>query len=214
MRVNHSERDRAIRVVRILKREYGIPGTALRFSNPFQLLIATMLSAQCTDARVNAVTPVLFKRFRTPEDFARADVKELEGIIRSTGFYHLKARRIVEASRAIVERFNSRVPASMDDLLSLPGVARKTANLVLSEGFGVVKGIVVDTHVRRLSFRLGFTRSRDPRVIEQDLMTLLPRREWRNISFLLISHGRMVCNALKPKCELCILKRLCPRRGV
>jgi len=213
----HSKKDtgeNAERIIHILKEKYGIPKTALKFSNPLQLLVATMLSAQCTDARVNMVTPVLFSRYKTAGDFANADIRELEQIIRSTGFYHMKAKHIIESARMIVTEFNSKVPDTMENLLRLPGVARKTANLVLSEGYGKVEGIVVDTHVRRLAYRLGLTESRDPVRIEQDMMKLLPRKEWRNISFLLISHGRRICTARKPKCESCPLSKICPKRGV
>jgi endonuclease-3 len=214
MQPEYATKENAAKIMQILTREYKVPRSALRFSNPLQLLIATMLSAQCTDARVNMVTPVLFSRYKTAGDFANADIKELEQIIRSTGFYHMKAKHIIESARMIVTEFNSKVPDTMENLLRLPGVARKTANLVLSEGYGKVEGIVVDTHVRRLAYRLGLTESRDPVRIEQDMMKLLPRKEWRNISFLLISHGRRICTARKPKCEICPLSKICPKRGV
>ena len=214
MQPKYATKENAAKIMQILTREYKVPRSALRFSNPLQVLVATMLSAQCTDIRVNMVTPALFRKYRTAEDFANADLKELEQIIRSTGFYHMKARHIIDSAKMIVNEFNSKVPDSMENLLKLPGVARKTANLVLSEGYGKIEGIVVDTHVTRLSYRLGLTKNREPVKIEQDLMKIFPKKDWRALSFFLVFHGRAVCTARKPKCETCSLRNLCPRLGV
>jgi len=201
-------------ILRILKAKYPSATTALIHRDPLQLLVATILSAQCTDARVNIVTKELFRKYKTAGDYANADLKEFEQEIRSTGFYRNKARSIINSCRMIVEKFNGRVPRTMDELLLLPGVARKTANIVLSEGYGIVEGIAVDTHVKRVSFRLGLTENTVPEKIEQDLMKLLPRNEWRNVTNLLISHGRETCMAKLPRCSVCILKKLCPRNSV
>jgi len=189
MQPKYATKENAAKIMQILTREYKVPRSALRFSNPLQVLVATMLSAQCTDIRVNMVTPALFRKYRTAEDFANADLKELEQIIRSTGFYHMKARHIIDSAKMIVNEFNSKVPDSMENLLKLPGVARKTANMVLSEGYGKIEGIVVDTHVTRLSYRLGLTRNREPVKIEQDLMKIFPMKDWRALSFLYFMEG-------------------------
>jgi len=212
MQPKYATKENAEKIIRILTREYKVPRSALRFSNPLQVLVATMLSAQCTDIRVNMVTPALFRKYRSVKDFANADLKELEQIIRSTGFYHMKARHIIDSSKMIVNDFHSQVPDSMENLLKLPGVARKTANMVLSEGYGKLVGIVVDTHVTRLSYRLGLTKNREPVKIEQDLMKIFPKSNWRALSHFLVFHGRAVCTAKKPKCEICSLRKLCPRR--
>jgi endonuclease-3 len=214
MQPKYATKENAEKIIRILTREYKVPRSALRFSNPLQVLVATMLSAQCTDIRVNMVTPALFRKYRSVKDFANADLKELEQIIRSTGFYHMKARHIIDSSKMIVNDFHSQVPDSMENLLKLPGVARKTANMVLSEGYGKLVGIVVDTHVTRLSYRLGLTKNREPVKIEQDLMKIFPKSNWRALSHFLVFHGRAVCTAKKPKCEFCSLRNLCPRLGV
>ncbi|MCX6711256.1 MAG: endonuclease III [Candidatus Woesearchaeota archaeon] len=214
MQPKYATKENAEKIMQILTREYKVPRSALRFSNPLQVLVATMLSAQCTDIRVNMVTPALFRKYRSVKDFANADLKELEQIIRSTGFYHMKARHIIDSSKMIVNDFHSQVPDSMENLLKLPGVARKTANMVLSEGYGKVEGIVVDTHVTRLSYRLGLTKNREPVKIEQDLMKIFPKSNWRTLSHFLVFHGRAVCTAKKPKCEFCSLRNLCPRLGV
>jgi len=198
-------------IITLLRHEYPEAKIALNFKTPLELLIATMLSAQCTDKRVNQVTETLFKKYRRAEDYAEAEVSELEEAIRSTGFYRNKAKNIRNSCRMIVERFDSHVPNNMDDLLELPGVARKTANIVLSNGFGVVAGIAVDTHVRRLSQRLGLTENKNPTKIERDLMGLVPRDEWFPFSHLLVEHGRTVCKARRPLCSECVLgKRFCP----
>ncbi|VVC03387.1 G/T mismatches repair enzyme [Candidatus Burarchaeum australiense] len=203
-------RKNAGRIIALLKKEYPKAGVALKFGEPLQLLVATILSAQCTDERVNAVTPALFKRYRTAKDYANADLKELETLVHSTGFYKNKARNIKAAAAMIVSRFGGKVPEDMADLLLLPGVARKTANVVLGGAFGKVEGIVVDTHVARVSQLLGLTRNKEPAKIEQDLMTVVPRGEWWRFSNCLIAHGRRVCIARRPKCDLCVLNKLCP----
>jgi len=194
----------------ILKKEYPDPQPALHFSNPLELLIATILSAQCTDAQVNTVTDKLFKKYRSVEDFANVDQAVLEKEIYSTGFYRNKAKHIRESSRIIIEDFGGEVPDTMEDLLKLPGVARKTANIVLAHGFGIIVGLAVDTHVKRLSGRLGFSQNRDPVKIEKDLMQLADREEWEDFSMTLILHGRRVCDARKPKCGVCAVSELCP----
>jgi endonuclease-3 len=203
---------RARRVVRELARTYPEVRCELDFSSPFQLLVSTVLSAQTTDRRVNAVTPVLFEAYPTPADLAGAPVERVEQIISSTGFFRVKARTIVELSAALVERFDGEVPRRMRDLVTLPGVGRKTANVVLGEAFGV-PGITVDTHVARLSRRLGFTTSTDPVVIENDLGGLLARKDWTVASQLLIWHGRRRCHARRPACGACPVARWCPSYG-
>jgi len=199
---------RALEIVRRLRARYPEARIPLRHTNPFQLLVATILSAQSTDAQVNRVTPTLFRRYRAPADFAGAPVRELEGLIHSTGFFHAKARAIQACSRALLERYGGQVPRAMDALTTLPGVGRKTANVVLS-GFGI-PGIVVDTHVRRLSQRLALTPHDDPDKIEQDLMPLVPREEWSTFSLRLIYLGREVCTARRPACSACPLAEVCP----
>lgn len=205
---------KALEILRILKERYPSAKTALVHKDPLQLLIATILSAQCTDARVNIVTKELFSKYKTARDYADSDPKKFEQEIKSTGFYKNKARNIINSCKMIVEKFNENVPKTMDELMTLPGVARKTANIVLSEGYGIIEGIAVDTHVKRVSFRLGLTKNTDPGKIEQDLMKLFPKDEWRNITNLLIFHGRETCIAKLPKCSICILNRLCPRKGI
>ncbi|NIM02548.1 endonuclease III [bacterium] len=200
------------KILPLLKKEYPRAKIALDFSNPLEILVATVLSAQCTDERVNMVTKSIFKKYRKAQDYARANLKTFEQEIRSTGFYRNKAKNIISAAKKIVNDFNNKLPDSMDKLLQLPGVARKTANIVLFNGFGKVEGIAVDTHVRRLSQRLGFTKNQDPNKIEQDLMKLLDKKEWGKFSYLLIDHGRKICEAKKPKCLECILQKLCPSR--
>ena len=182
---------------------------ALEHDNTFQLLIATILSAQCTDVRVNQVTRTLFENYRTPEDFAYANPRELEGEIRPTGFFRNKTKSIRGASKKIVEEFGGKVPQTMEELLTLPGVARKTANVVLGTAFGIASGVVVDTHVQRLSARLDLTRNTDPKKIEQDLIQIIPTEKWILFSHQLIWHGRKVCVARKPHCIECNLERLC-----
>ena len=183
---------------------------SLNFSNPLELLVATQLSAQCTDVRVNIVTEKLFQKYRTVEDFATVGQEELEQDIRSTGFYHNKAKNIRATAQRIITEFGGEVPRTMPELLSLAGVARKTANVVLGYAFGIEVGVVVDTHVGRLSRRLGWTKNEDAVKVEQDLMRIIPEQEWLNISHLLIFHGRSICDAKKPLCEQCTLAHLCP----
>ncbi|MGH2452226.1 MAG: endonuclease III [bacterium] len=202
-------RRRAGKIVGVLRRRYPDPRVPLRHENAFQLLVATILSAQCTDAMVNRVTPGLFARYRTPRDFAAARVRDVEKIIRPTGFFRQKTKAIMRASRDLLERFDGEVPATMEDLVSLGGVGRKTANVLLGGFFGL-PGVVVDTHVRRLSRRLALTGWEDPARIEQDLMRLVPRREWSDFSLRLIFFGREVCTARSPRCPTCPLNRLCP----
>ena len=169
-----------------------------------------MLSAQTTDVTVNIVTQTLFKKYRTAEDYAKADIKELEQDIRSTGFYHNKARNLQNCCRLLIEKFHSQVPKTMEELLELPGVARKTANIVLYNAYGTIVGIAVDTHVRRLSERLGLTQQKDQDKIEKDLMQITPKEKWMELTDLLIFHGRQICVARKPKCEVCVLNKICP----
>jgi endonuclease-3 len=187
---------------------------ALDFKTPFQLLIATILSAQCTDKRVNMVTPALFKRYPTPAALAAAKPEELEEMIKSTGFFRNKTKSLIGMSTAIAERHDGRVPSEMGSLVKLPGVGRKTANVILGNAFDTNEGVVVDTHVTRLSQRLGLTKQTDPAKIEQDLMKLFPREQWTMLSHLLIEHGRQICEARRPKCEECFLNDICPSSRV
>lgn len=204
------KRARVTSIVRIISREYPRPKTALTYTDPFQLLVAVILSAQCTDARVNIVTPDLFRKYSSPRDFAKAQPADLERIIHSTGFFRNKARNIIACSTAIMNRHNGNVPRTMEELHALPGVGRKTANVVLGEAFGKTEGIVVDTHVARLSIRLGLTQEKDAVKIENDLMRLIPKKKWIQFSHSLILHGRKICNARKPLCGECSLHALCP----
>ncbi|OGO80644.1 MAG: endonuclease III [Clostridiales bacterium GWC2_40_7] len=181
---------------------------SLVYVDPLQLMISTQLAAQCTDARVNIVTQTLFKKYMNVYDFAAADLKELEQDIKSTGFYHNKAKNIINACKMIIDQFDGKVPSNMDDLLKLPGVGRKTANLVLGDVFGI-PGIVVDTHAGRLSNRIGLTSQKDPEKIEYDLMKVIPKDNWTNFCHQLVYHGRAVCNARKPKCEACTIREYC-----
>lgn len=199
-----------LKVIELLEKEFPKAKTALIHKSPLELLIATILSAQCTDKRVNIVTKTLFKKYRTAEDFANADLKELEESIRSTGFYRNKAKNIKKCCQILVEKYNSQVPKTMKELVELSGVARKTANIVLSHAYGIVEGIAVDTHVRRLSNRLGLTEQKNPNKIELDLMKIVPKTYWIKITDLLIYHGRAICKARKPNCKLCVLNKFCP----
>jgi len=204
------EKQRARKIVALLKKTYPDARCSLNYSNPLELLVATILSAQCTDERVNIVTPDLFRKYRTAEDYSNAPQGELEQDIRSTGFFRNKAKAIQGACRLIVERHGGRVPDSMEELIGLPGVARKTANVVLGNAFGVASGVVVDTHVSRLSERLGLTAHSQPEKIERDLMGLIPEKDWIDFSHLMIYHGRAVCKARSPLCDRCAVERLCP----
>lgn len=202
------------KLLKILKKSYPQARCSLDHADPFQLLAATILSAQCTDERVNLVTPRLFKEFPTPKKMAEAPLEKIKEIIKSTGFYNNKAVSLKESSRLIVQKFGGRVPDSMEGLLSLRGVARKTANVVLSNAFGKNEGVVVDTHVKRLSFRLGLTEETDPEKIEQDLMKIIPVKLWGWFSHALVYHGRAFCRARNPLCSECPVRTLCPRKGV
>lgn len=204
---------RARRIVRLLAREYPDARCALNYETPLQLMIATILSAQCTDVRVNMVTPSLFARYRDVHAFANANPRELEAAIQSTGFFRNKAKSIMAACKQIVERFGDNVPGTMEELVHLPGVGRKTANVILGNAFGV-PGITVDTHVGRLSRRMGLTKHTDPVKVENDLMRLIPKKEWTMFSHRMILHGRRICQARKPQCEICVLKKVCPKIGV
>jgi endonuclease III len=205
---------RAAKVAKLLAAEYPDATCALQFSNPLQLLIATILSAQCTDVRVNLVTPALFKKYPTAAAYAAAKRSELEQAIQSTGFFRNKAKSIQECCRQLVDDHGGKVPQSIDELVKLPGVGRKTANVVLGTAHGIASGVVVDTHVTRLSQRLGLTKQKDAVKIERDLMALLPAREWVDFSHRLIHHGRRICTARNPRCEACVLSVICPKIGV
>lgn len=204
--------ERALQIFSRLREKYPVTPAALHWQNAWQLLVATVLAAQCTDARVNLVTPVLFERWPDPAALATADVAELEGVIRSTGFFHNKARNLIGAAQRIVAEFGGEPPRTMAEMVTLPGVARKTANIVLSNAYGVHEGLAVDTHVKRLAYRLGLTDSEDPARIEQDLMPLFPRDQWGEVNHLLVYHGRDTCQARKPDCPNCVLADICPKR--
>jgi endonuclease-3 len=193
-----------------LRHLYPDAKTSLNFSNPLELLVATQLSAQSTDELVNRVTADLFKKYRRVEDYATVSQEELEKDIQSTGFYHNKAKNIRAAAQRIMTKYGGEVPRTMEDLVTLPGVGRKTANVVLGNAFGIVEGIVVDTHVGRLALRLGWTTNKDPVKVEQDLMRIIPRKDWLDLSHMLIYHGRAICIARKPLCGHCALVHLCP----
>jgi len=208
------KRTRARKIFASLKEEYPDAGCELNFSTPLDLLVATILSAQCTDERVNIVTGALFKKYRTLEDYLKTEQTLFEQEIRSTGFYRNKAKNIRGACKVLKEQFDSKVPRTMEELLELPGVARKTANIVLSHAYGIVEGIAVDTHVKRLAQRLGFTENSDPNKIEADLCALVSKEEWAIFSDVLIFHGRRVCYAKKPKHQECVARALCPSRNI
>ncbi|MGD6809584.1 MAG: endonuclease III [Candidatus Bathyarchaeia archaeon] len=203
-------KERTKKIIELLEKQYPNAKTALNYTNPLEILVATMLSAQTTDERVNTVTQNLFKKYKTAQDYANVDIKELEQDIRSTGFYHNKARNLQNCCKMLIEKFNSEVPKTMPELLELPGVARKTANIVLYNAYGIVEGIAVDTHVRRLAQRLGLADTDNPDKIEQELMQITPKENWMQLTDLLIFHGRQVCDAKKPKCEACVLNQICP----
>ena len=205
-----SKKKKATEILRILKQLYPNATCSLNYETPLQLLVATILSAQCTDERVNKVTPALFERFPDAPSFAMATREEIENLICSTGFFRNKAKNIQNACIKIVHDFGGKVPQTMAELLTLAGVARKTANVVLAHAFGIIEGVTVDTHVKRLSNRLGLTKSANPIQIEKDLMKLLPQPEWENFSISIIYHGRTICNARKPNCSECALSHLCP----
>jgi endonuclease-3 len=212
--VSKGEIDRARKILKILEKNYPDATIALNYENPFELLIATILSAQCTDDRVNIVTKDLFKKYRKPEDYLNVEATELENDIRSTGFYKQKTRSIQGSCKMLVSEFGSVVPNTMDDLIRLPGVARKTANIVLGNGLGIIAGIAVDTHVKRLAGRLDLSEHGDPNKIEQDLMKLIPKNKWIRFSHLLQAHGRTNCKARKADCPNCTINKLCPSSSV
>ncbi|MDD5449907.1 MAG: endonuclease III [Candidatus Omnitrophica bacterium] len=214
MKSSPDNKKRTDEIIRRLKKEYPHARVALKFTTPIEMLVSTILSAQCTDDQVNKVTAVLFEKYKSVRDFAGADPRRFEEEIRSTGFYRNKAKNIINSAKIILKDFNEKVPATMDELLTLPGVARKTANVVLNNAYGKTEGIAVDTHVRRLSQRLGLSAHDDPEKIEKDLMALVPRNEWGRISYLLIDHGRRVCRARKPNHAACVVRDLCPSRNI
>ncbi len=205
---------RTFEIIKRLKKEYPDAHCELNHANAFELLVATILSAQCTDERVNVVTANLFRKYRSPQDYLEVAQEELELDIRPTGFFRNKAKSIQGASRKIIENFGGDVPQTMEELLTLNGVARKTANVVLGNAFGIASGVVVDTHVSRVSHRLGLTENVAPEKIEKDLTVLVPQKDWILFPHLLIAHGRKICQARKPKCEICVLESICPKIGV
>lgn len=207
-------KNKALQVAKLLAAEYPDATCALQFSNPLELLIATILSAQCTDVRVNLVTPELFRKFRTPQAYATAKREQIEKLIQSAGFFRSKAKNIQACCRKLVDEHGGEVPKSLDELVELPGVGRKTANVVLGTAFDIPSGVVVDTHVSRITHRLGLTKHHDAVKIERDLMAQLPPEEWIDFSHRLIHHGRKVCVARKPRCSDCVLQAICPKIGV
>ena len=208
------KKERARVVLERLRKVFPAPESALSWADPWELLVATLLAAQCTDARVNTVTPEFFRRWPAPPALSTADVAEVETVVHSTGFFRNKAKNLVAAAGMVVHEFGGELPRTMAELTRLPGVARKTANIVLSNAMGVHEGIAVDTHVKRLSFRLGLTLSGNPIVIEKDLMPLFPQNAWGEINHLLVLHGRGACKARKPDCPACVLADICPKHGV
>ena len=205
---------RVRKIVRRLAKAYAGAECALRHENPFQLAVATILSAQCTDERVNMVTPAVFERFPTAECLAMANQKDVETLINSTGFFRSKAKNLCGMGRMVVAQHGGKLPRTLDELIQLPGIGRKTANVVLGTAFGIPSGVVVDTHVKRISYRLGLTEQTSPEKVEQDLMAILPKSEWIDFSHRLIHHGRQICKARKPACEECPLLDCCPRVGL
>jgi endonuclease-3 len=212
METLEEKRKRTRRIIAALKKAFPDARCSLNYTNPLELLIATILSAQCTDERVNAVTPALFARYRTAQDFADAPVEEIEGFIRSTGFFRSKAKNIQACCEALAREHGGEVPRDLEALTRLTGVGRKTANVVLGNAFGIASGVVVDTHVRRISNRLGLTRNQDPEKIEGDLAGLVPKKDWVDFSHLLIHHGRSTCDARRPDCPACPIQEVCPSR--
>lgn len=208
-----SNASRIGKIINLLKRRYPDARCALNFSNPLELMVATILSAQCTDERVNKVTKDLFGKYKKVEDYAKVKPEVLEHTIRSTGFYRNKAKSIISCCKEIVETHGGKVPSTMEELVQLGGIGRKTANVILGNAFGV-PGIVVDTHVKRVTYRLGLTSNQDPVKIEYDLMELVPQKEWTQFSHLLIFHGRYTCMARKPLCDECVIESLCPKVGI
>jgi endonuclease-3 len=209
-----SEKSRHTRLLSKLRELYSDAECALHFTNPFELLVATILSAQSTDKTVNQITPSLFKKYPTPAAMAEADIAELEKLIRPSGFFHNKARNLKACAAAVANEHHGEVPRTMAELVALPGVGRKTANVVLGNAFGINAGVVVDTHIQRLSQRLGFTKEENPEKIERDLMSIIPQGEWTIFAHQMIQHGRQVCQARKPKCNECLLAPECPSRQI
>jgi endonuclease-3 len=209
----NADKARVAQIIALLKKRYPDAQCALHFKNPLELLVATILSAQCTDERVNKVTEDLFRKYKTAEDYARVKQEVLEKDIRSTGFFKNKAKSIINCCKKIVQVHGGKVPGTLEELVALEGIGRKTANVILGNAFGV-PGITVDTHVKRVAYRLGLTRQQDPVKIEYDLMTLVPQTEWTRFSHLMIFHGRYTCMARKPRCGECVLEMLCPKEGV
>lgn len=203
-----------LKIIQRLKKKIPNAACALQFANPLELLVATILSAQCTDARVNVVTQTLFQKYRHPQDYVRTKPEELEQDIKSTGFYRNKTKSIQGACKSIIENFEGQVPNTMEELTTLPGVARKTANVVLGNAYDIAEGVVVDTHVLRLTQRMGLTQERTPEKIEVDLMGIVPRKDWILFGHLMTHHGRLTCQARKPLCPECVLKDICPKIGV
>lgn len=197
-------------VIRRLKQRFPDAKIALNFQNPYELLVATILSAQATDKKINEITPAFFAKYPNPESLASAPLADVEKMIKAAGFFRMKARNLVGSAKTIVENFGGKVPSSMEELMRLPGVARKTANIISANAFGIVEGIAVDTHVKRLAIRLGFSKEKNPDKIEQDLMSVTPQEEWYSLNYLLIELGRAVCKAPIPKCEICVLPDICP----
>ena len=208
--VNLEPKARAQKVMELLEKEHADAKIALHYKNPLELLVATILSAQATDEQINALTPKLFQKYKTAEDYSNADLAELEQDIRSSGFYHNKAKNLKNSAKMLVEKYNSQVPKTMEELVELPGVARKTGNIVLFNAYGIIAGVAVDTHVRRLAQRLGLTENTKQDKIEKDLMDIIPKDKWMHITDLLIFHGRRVCDARKPRCDACVLNKICP----
>ena len=209
-----NSKEKLLEIVKRLKKEYPNPTTALRFRSPFELLVATVLSAQTTDVHVNKVTESLFRRYKTINDFGEVPLETLRKDLSSINFYNNKTKNIQASARMIIEKFNSKVPKTMEELTSLPGVARKTANIILSNAYGINEGIAVDTHVKRLAGRLGLTKNEDPVKIEKDLLAITPKEEWGILTHILIFHGRKICQAKKPKHSECVLYDLCPSRDI
>lgn len=204
------EKRRITAILRLLRKRYPHPQPGLNYHNAFQLLVATVLSAQCTDERINKITPDLFKRYPTPADLAQGEQHDVEVLIHSAGFFRNKAKHLIGAANLLINDFNGEIPQTMEELIRLPGVSRKTANVVQSHAFGIAEGIAVDTHVARIAVRLGLSSQKDPKKIEQDLLRKIPRKHWLDLNSLLVWFGRQVCPARKPHCSECELKRYCP----
>jgi endonuclease-3 len=209
-----NNKEKTSEIIRRLKKEYPEPKTVLNFKSPFELLVATILSAQTTDILVNKVTENIFKKYRSVKDYADASLSTFQKDLSSINFYKNKAKNIQGSAKIIVESFSSKVPKTMDELTSLPGVARKTANIILSNAYGINQGIAVDTHVKRLAYRLGLTKNEDPAKVEKDLMIVTPKEEWGTLSHFLIFHGRKICQAKKPRHQECVLYDICPSRDI